>query len=682
MKTWNLADFDKNEIKQIAEKNNISDFLSMLLYVKGIKDDFIIDYFLSDEVDLSDPYIFADMEKAVKRINEALNSKEKICVFGDYDTDGITSTYILYSYLKSRGLTNAIYYIPDRANEGYGMNIDAISKLIEKKVKLIITVDNGISSINEVNYANDNGIDVVITDHHQIRNNNLPNAVAVVNPHREDCLSEFKDYAGVGVTFELLCALEGESLDCIDMLQTYGNMVALGTIADIVPLKEENRSIVKYTLKNNIKNENNLGLQALLDETQLTDKEITSTDLALRLIPKLNVMGRLHHANEALALLFSRDENTAHKIAKKLVEKNSERQSIDKNIVATINEMISKDRNILKNRVIVVDNKNWNPGVIGIAASKISQEYGKPCIIISRGATQSVASGRSVEGFSLYDLLYSCKDILNKFGGHHMAAGFSINTDKISEFKAKIEENAVKMCKYMPYNSVNISCKFNPLALSLELVDEINKLQPFGMGNEIPILGLFNIKIVNVIPLAQGKHTKLIVEKKGYKFETLMFGTNIESLEFVKDDIVDLAVTIDKNVFNGNTNLSIIINDIKFSSLNHEQILKHIRIYENFIRNEELSLQEKEIIYPNRDECVIVYKYLRRVGYVCTSIYNLLYRINNDRINIAKLNIILDVFEELKLIDREILGKYNEIRLINVNNKVDLMSSLILNKLK
>jgi len=493
MKVWSVAKLNKERALAISEMFSIPMVCAALLDVRGINTPDAVEAFLSDELNFDDPFDTKDMDKAVSRITSAIENGEKICIYGDYDADGVTSTTLLFQYLETAG-ANVSFYIPSRADEGYGLNIDAIKTLSEQGNQLLITVDNGVSAYDEIELANSLGMDVVVTDHHTVPDR-LPNAVAVVNPHRKDCSSAFKELSGVGVVFKLVMALEGEYADIEMIADEYSDIAAIGTVGDIVSLTGENRTIVKHGLKH-INNSERVGLSALLKASNCSEKELTSTDLSFSVVPRINAGGRLGLSQKSVELLLTDDEEYALALASNLSEDNSMRQKIEQDILKEIDIIISKDPDILRLPIIIIEGENWHQGVIGIIAAKIKGNFGKACIIISKEGDTARASGRSIEGFALNDALFACSEYLTHFGGHKMAVGFSLDCNKIEDFKKAIFKYYDSLdTLYLP--TVNIDFKLNPALLSLELVESLSMLEPYGAGNPSPLFGLYNMEITD-----------------------------------------------------------------------------------------------------------------------------------------------------------------------------------------
>ena len=475
-KKWIVSPCDRELAADIAENCGIEPFAALLLCARGMTDEFEVESFLFD-TELIDPFTLPDMEKACERVHKAVDEGERITVFGDYDADGVTSTALMYLFLSSCGAV-VDYYIPDRAEEGYGMNNCAIDTLKERGTSLIITVDNGISAIEEIEYAKSLGIDVVVTDHHKV-GEVLPDAVAVVDPHRADSICEFNEWAGVGVAFKFICAFDN-SLG-YELLEEYGDLVALGTVADIVSLRSENRIIVRSGLAfiNAAIVDGTLrtGLKALAEVSD-NSGAVDSLSLAFRFSPRINAAGRLGSAQKALKLLLAEDESEAKLIAEEISQLNAQRQSTEGAITEEAIKIIENNAHIKHRRVIVVSGADWHQGVIGIVASRIAERYGKPCIVISESGDVARGSGRSIEGFSLYEALSYCSDLLVQYGGHVLAAGLSIEKENINTFRDKINEYADTL---EPVTGVlHIDCKLNPAGIDVDMVESMQILEPFG----------------------------------------------------------------------------------------------------------------------------------------------------------------------------------------------------------
>lgn len=646
-KKWVVSRCDKDAAATIAENCGVDPFAAFLLCSRGMTDEFEIESFLYD-TDLVDPYTLPDMEKAVERITSALENGERITVFGDYDCDGVTSTALLYSYLCSRG-ANVDYYIPDRATEGYGMNFAAIDLLKNRGTNVIITVDNGISAVNEIAYANENGMDVVITDHHRV-GELLPDAVAIVNPHRTDSLCEFSDWAGVGVAFKLVCALDDS--EGYELLEAYGDIVTIGTVADIVPLKGENRIIVRsgVTFMNAASDNKCLrpGIKALLESSGFNGT-LDSSAVAFRIAPRINAAGRMGSAERAVRLLLTQNKSEADELAKEISEANTLRQSTETEITAAAVEYIENNPQIKHRRVIVVEGEGWHQGVIGIVASRLVEKYGKPCIVVSKNGDIAKGSGRSIEGFSLYDALSYCGDTLVQFGGHVLAAGLTVKSEKIDDFRAKINEYAQNFEATVPV--LRIDCKLNPASIDGDMFDSLKLLEPFGAENPQPVFGLYNMEITSVQSMGAGKHLRMTLRRKNNFITVVMFSMPLQKFPYRVGDIVDVAVKLSENEYQGKIQISVQVKAIRFSNVDEEEIISSLVNYEDFYAGLEISSDGWRDISVDREFCGNIYKYVRGRNGWDFSAEALCFRLGLPQRRTAACQISLDVLTDLGILN-------------------------------
>lgn len=679
MKVWSVAQLNKERALAISEQFGIPMLCAALLDVRGINTPEAVEDFLSDEVRFDNPFEIKDMDKAASRITQAVENGEKICIYGDYDADGVTATAILYQYLETVG-ADVSFYIPSRASEGYGLNAEAVKALAEEGVELLITVDNGVSAYSEVELANSLGVDVVVTDHHTVPEI-IPNAVAVVNPHRPDCKSKFKELSGVGVVFKLIMALEGEYVD-IDMLtEEYADVAAIGTIGDIVSLTGENRVIAKHGIRR-INDSDKVGIIALLKASGCYEKELTATDLSFSIVPRINAGGRLGLSSKSVELLLTDDEDYALSLASNLSEDNTQRQKIEQDILKEIDDKVRNTPDIVRNPIIVIDGENWHQGVIGIIAAKIKGLFGKACIIISKEGDMARASGRSIEGFALNEAVFACSEYLEHFGGHAMAVGFSLKSENIEAFKnALYDYYDSQDTLFLP--TVNIDCKLNPALLNLELVDAISALEPFGAGNPSPLFGLYNMKITDVKTLSNGKHQRLTVTRGGAVHTVMCFGMPSDMFPYTIGDTVDLAVSLDKNFYKNNVYLSIIARDIRYSDYDTDMQLKSMRLYDRFVLDRALPQKYARyfpMLLPQREDFAAVYRYLKSVGTIQISLETLSYRLGS--MPCGKLMTCLNAMAELSLITLFEGPKSLKITVLDVDHKVVIESAPILRKLR
>ena len=554
---WEYYKIDEAKVNEIQEKYNINKLLATILANREIED--IKTYIEPTRYDFHNPYEMPDMGKAVNRILKALENKEKIIVFGDYDVDGITSITVLKSFFKDLGIEVG-QYIPNRLNEGYGLNKDAIKKIESEGYNLMITVDCGITGIEEVAYAKELGIETIITDHHE-PGQSLPDAVAVVDCKRKDNRYPFRELAGVGVAFKLCQAISQKlNLDEKQYLK-YLDIVALGTISDIVPLKDENRVITKLGLML-LKQTKNCGLVSLLNIAGY--KKIDSTAISFGVAPRINACGRMGCANEALDLLLSTNMRDASEKARNIAKYNSDRQKYERIIYDDAIKQIEKG-NLENESSIVLGGDNWHHGVVGIVASKITDLYYKPCLLVcfENGDNIGRGSGRSIPGFDLHEALTECNDILDGFGGHSMAVGLSIKKENLPKLKEKFEEISKKAHIEEISPIIKIDSIINIDNINKEIVESLELLEPIGEGNKMPIFAFKNLKIDSIRSLSEGKHLKLTLKSNNNTFINAI-GFNLGYLvnEFIIGDKIDLAGNIEINSFNGTDSIQINIKDV------------------------------------------------------------------------------------------------------------------------
>ena len=673
LRKWEVRPLDKERAAAFAQTYGVPFFLAMLMNIRGLDDAAHLREFLGEGEPLSDPFLLKDMDKAAARITRAVDNMEKIAVYGDYDADGVTSTAMLYSYLETRG-ADVIFYIPQREGEGYGMNMGAVEYLKEKGVSLIVTVDNGISSVQEVVRANELGIDVVVTDHHRPQEI-LPDAVAVVDAYRPDDTSPYKHFSGVGIAFKLLMALEDGAGDVEDLLEAYSDLAAIGTIGDIVPLTGENRTLIRAGLER-LSQSDRPGVQALLENAGIAGKALTSTNVAFTLVPRINATGRMGAPERAVRLLISGYEEEAEVLSEEICADNEERRRVEAEIAEAAFADIEA-KGYMKDRVVVVDGENWHHGVIGIVASRVTERCGKPCMIISRGETEAKGSGRSIEGFSLFEAICACGDLLIKFGGHPMAAGITLKPENIEAFRKRINQYAAEHFPQMPTQTVTLDCKLNPAALSVSMAQSLTQLEPFGNGNPQPVFGLFNMELSNVTPVGGGGHLRLTLEKNGAVITAMRFNTKPEELPYHIGDKIDLAVQLEAREFRGQPSLTVIVRDMKFAAFNTEKNIASLASFEKWQRGEVLSAEDKNRLYPDRACLAAIYRALRTVNGKETDQVRFVSQFGKD-MTLGLFKTALLVFEERGLVHSEIADDTFTATLIETSGKTDITRSPVL----
>ena len=557
-KKWQIYETDDEKVRELKEKYKINSLLAAILVNRGITDEEKIRKFLEPtRQDFYNPYLMKDMEIAVNRIIKAIECQEKVIIYGDYDVDGITSITVLKKFLKDVGL-EVSYYIPNRLEEGYGLNKNAVKKIVNEGYTLMITVDCGISGIDEIDYANSLGLEVIVTDHHE-PGESLPKALAVIDNKRKDSTYPFRELAGVGVSFKL-CQAIGMKLELKEATYLkYLDIVCIGTISDIVPLVDENRVITKLGLLL-VKQTKNLGLKSIIDSSGYT--KINSSTISFGVAPRVNACGRMGKAEEALELLLSTDIYKVNELTNKLNEHNRKRQEIEKFIYESAIEKIEKNH-LNENRTIIVGGEGWHHGVIGIVSSKITEMYFKPSILLSFEENGiGKGSGRSIPGFDLHDSLMKCQNTLEKFGGHSMAVGVTIKKENLEEFSKEFEKVAAdEKIEEIP-QVLNIDAKVDLNLIDKEMIDSLKELEPFGEANKMPIFAFKNLRIDSIRALSEGKHLKLTLKEDNKIINAIGFNMGTLAEEYKIGDKIDVAGVLEINTFNGVDNLQINIKDV------------------------------------------------------------------------------------------------------------------------
>ncbi len=715
-KKWILKSADTNEsnsaVKKISNKLGINPIIAKLLYTRGYEDAASAKTFICMEHEmLSNPFLMKDMEKGIARLHEAIKDGEKITVYGDYDVDGVTAVCTLYLYLKEKG-ANVEYYIPNRACEGYGVSSAAINSIAESGTKLIITVDTGITATDEVIYAKELGVDFIITDHHECRSD-LPAAVAVINPHRPDCPYPFKELAGVGVVFKFILAYEEryEKITGIEagmrLFDKYADLVAIGTIADVMPIKDENRLIVSYGLKM-LEETDRPGITALI-QASLTkpdaprhDKrrkraKITSSFIGYTLAPRINAAGRIKSAEMAVELFLSDDMEKAGAIAEKLCDANKERQQEENKIIEEAYEKISAI-DVEKYPVLVLDADDWHHGVIGIVSSRITEKYSRPSILVSFKKTEAEneadgeigkGSGRSIKGLNLVDALVFCSEYLVKFGGHELAAGLSVERSKLKDFRNKINEYARENLKeedMVP--TLEADCKIAFSDISLSFAEELQILEPYGVGNPTPTFVLNNVYVSEITPVSDGKHTRFVFSDGNSYISAMYFTTSPQETGVYAGDKIDILFTVDVNEWMGRRSVQLIVKDVKLSDDNKDYYDALRKRYYEIQKGD--SFSDEENVLPTREDFAKLYRFilasLRQGNSTFThrELISELSKIHDDReIGFIKLKFMIKVFTELNIvgIDEEEEEIYT-FKISYSSSKTDLEKSNLLRKLR
>ncbi len=593
-RAWKIP-YEPPEVPTALVSAGYRPLLAAILASRGIEDVGEAEKFLHCGMEaLHDPLQMRGMERAAERVRLAIRNREHVAVFGDYDVDGITSTCVLTDYLRSQGV-ECTPYIPDRINEGYGLNGDAVRALHEQGVKLIITVDCGITAIEEAKLALELGVDMVITDHHECSEQAVPDALAVVDPKQPECTYPNPGLAGVGVAFKLVCTLHG---DVAAMLRQYGDLVAIGTVADVMPLTGENRFLVSYGLKL-LNTKPRPGLRALLLECGALEKEITATTIGYVIAPRLNAAGRLGKTMVSAKLLMTRNPFEAERLALELCELNRERQALEQEIW---DEASERAKGSAPGSPLVLSSDDWHQGVIGIAASRLSETFYMPTIMIRFYGDRGKGSCRSFGGFNLYNALAACSDLLEGFGGHALAAGLTIRRENIDRFRKALtdyyRENPVES---LPDLQPDLRIA-DPRMLSLENVEALSALEPCGSGNPKPQLCMTGLHLVNLIPIGGGKHARLQIEHLGCRFDCIYFSCPVERLPVRRGDWIDLAFTPQINHFRGHDSVQLLVTDVRRSDM--------LPICRKVLSGELPSQWDAAVFCPRREDFVRVWRWL------------------------------------------------------------------------
>lgn len=717
--TWNISathrQMEENSIvNAIATELRLTLPTAQLLVNRGCNSPDDARKFLRKETEqLHDPFDMADMDNAVYRILESAEEGEKIVIFGDYDVDGVTSVTILYLYLQSIG-ADVSYYIPCRSGEGYGMSEGAIRKLADDGCQLIITVDTGITAVEEAKLISELGMELIITDHHECHTE-LPEAVAVVNPRRQDCDYPFKELAGVGVVFKLLCALEAvrnpddSMTKCVKRISDeYCDLVAIGTVADVMPLRDENRLIVSYGL-HLIEITDRPGLIELIEATQAdgkftTKRKVTASFIGYTIAPRINAAGRIRDASLAVELFLSDSREKAADISRKLCDINRERQAEENKIIDQAYAKIAAYHDFENDPVIVLDDETWHHGIIGIVASRITEKYGCPSILISFEGNENdnlnedmgKGSGRSVKGMNLVENLERCSSLLEKFGGHELAAGLSIKRENLPEFKHRINECArecLKGAKIQP--TLEADCELYPADLTMEQANELYYLEPYGVSNMPPAFIIRNLLIQETALVGGGKHTRLTLKLGTGSVTAMCFRHNLTELDIYPGDFVDVMFNLDINEFRNQKTLQLLIKDIRLTSNQNDAENTDMALFYEIISGKpisELNLGKRTPfdIVPSRADFAAVYSLIKQELKVEHEVFSLrallnLMKTKGIHINYIKLRLILMIFRELNILGVDELNAEKEIfafRMVYMKNKTNLDLSAIYTKLK
>lgn len=619
---------------------------------------------------LSDPFSLRDMDKAAEIISAALEEDKKITVFGDYDCDGVTATVMLYSYLEAMG-ADVDFYIPDRS-EGYGMNIPALTNILNGGTQLVITVDNGVSAAAEAEFIRKHGAELVITDHHQPPEA-LPVCGACVDPHRADDMSEFKDLCGAGVVLKLLCALEGDENF---VMEQYSDLAAVGTIGDVMPLRGENRYIVRRGLEN-IRQCQNLGLERLIRSAGMTPESITAASLAYSVCPRINAAGRMSGAYKAAMLLLADSTENASRLAEELALMNDERKKAEQKIMEDISAQLAANPAILRQRVIVAAGEGWNHGVIGIAGARLMEKYGKPTVVIAIENGEARGSVRSFDGFSVHRMLTECSDILTKFGGHPKAGGFSLPADRVGELTERIYRYAREFYPKMPVQEICADMEVTCRELTEENVALLERLEPFGEGNRQPLFLLKGCTVRSKRALKNGLYTSFEVESGGVVLKALTFKIPFDKFYPQAGQSVDMIATAEINEYNGKRSVNLKALEVRPSDFAEDRFFAAQRVYEEISRGEGCDKRLAPRVIPqDRAALMGIYDIIRKNGGMSAEDI----AVYHGGVNYCMLRITLDAFAQAGMI--ELAPNAERAVIIPVKTKSDLFATGLLADLK
>ena len=673
-RAWTLKQFDRAALKDLTaaiaeqnteelEMNHMDDepwseqkyaatlaaqqkevgLLAGILAARGITDPTEALTLLAGEEELSDPMLLTDMDKACARILEAIDKEQTIVVYGDYDVDGVTATALLYQHLKGMG-ASVKCMLPSREGDGYGLSKNAIRSIHDKGCQLIVTVDNGISALEEAEFAASLGVDLIVTDHH-LPHDALPKAVAVVDPRRADDHSPFKGLCGAGVAFKLCAALDGCPPE--EMLDYCGDLAAVGTVADVMPLTSENRTLVKAGLKL-LQQTDRPGISALLEEVGLEGKPITAENVSYAIAPRINAAGRMDNAVTALQLVLCEDEERAEELAHKLNEINVARQETEQEIVKAAQEQLDAEPAILEDRVILIWGRDWHPGVIGIVASRLVEKTGRPVIVVSVDEHgEGKGSGRSVQGFNLHECIASCEDILLRFGGHAMAAGLSVREENLPELRRRLNEWAARECAVLFTPPLECDLSIHLDRITVESVRRLEQLAPYGAENPTPVFVLEKAVIDGIFSVSEGKHCRLRLRQGNASIYAVWFGMPPEQLPYTMGDVVDAAVNLSVYESLRGAQLSgriLELHPAGFGNAAAEQTA----LVQALRRGTPLSAEQKARIAPERSDIITVYRELQARRWHAEDLQPLFAKLGEE--NTGKILVAITALEQVGLI--------------------------------
>ena len=664
---WSDAKY--SSVLSAQQKENA--LLAGILTARGITDPAEALTLLAGEEDLSDPFLLTDMQKACERIWQAIDNGETIVVFGDYDVDGVTATALLYQHLKGMGATVKCM-LPSREGDGYGLSRNAIQSIHDKGYQLIVTVDNGISAVEEADFAAELGIDLIITDHH-LPPETLPKAVAVVDPRRLDDTSPFKGLCGAGVAFKLCAALDGCPPE--EMLDYCGDLAAVGTVADVMPLTGENRTLVKSGLRQ-LQNTDRPGLEALLEEVGLAGRPITAENISYAIAPRINAAGRMDSAVTALQLVLCEDPDRAEELAHKLNEINVKRQETELEIFKAAQVLLEQQPERLEDRVMLLWGRDWHPGVIGIVASRLVERTGRPVIVVTVDEHgECKGSGRSVPGFNLHACIGSCADLLIRYGGHAMAAGLSVREENLPELRRRLNEWAARECPVLHTAPLECDLPIHLDRVTVDSVRRIDALAPFGAENPTPVFLLQSAVVDGVYPVSEGRHSRLRLRQGNASVYAVWFGMPSEQLPYTMGDVVDAALNLSVYESARGAQLSGRILDLHPAGLG-TKLSEQAALVAALRRGTPLTAEQKTLITPDRSHIITVYRELQARRWHAEDLQPLCAKLGEE--NTGKTLVAVTALEQVGLIATVEKGGAKYLELVPAQGKKNLADAPIL----
>lgn len=655
----------------IVDNRPLPMFLCRVLAARGIHDASAARHFLACDQPFCDPMLLHDMEKAVTIVRRAIDEGKKILIFGDYDCDGITATVLLYEYLEGEG-ADVCYYIPERLSEGYGLSMQTMDMIISSGIELIITVDNGISAFEEITKAKEAGIEVVVTDHHALPEQ-LPPADALVNSAFEPEDSPSRYLCGAVMAFKLIAALEQQmqGADVQELLmEQYGDLAAVATLADVVPLTGENRTIVRMGLEV-LADTDRAGLKALAHNAKADLRACHSDTVSFILAPRINVTGRIGSVDTAVQLLLTQNEEQAAALANEIERLNAERRSMEEKISAEAEELLRRKPKLLHNRILTVVGDDWHLGVIGISAARLLDRYRKPTIVISCSDGVARGSARSVEGFSIIDAIAACSEKLQKFGGHPMAAGFTLAEKDVPAFTAALESYAAEHYPIMPVHVVKLDAPIMPEEITVANVEEMNRLSPFGCENPAPTFLLSGVTLQSVNSLGNGNHLRMTVSAGKYTVPMVYFGMSVKQFPFTVGDRIDVACNLTVNEYKEQQTVSVRVVNVHPAPWRQGEVLRAAASFEALLRHEDTAEAAESF---TRNDLIGVYRYLRDNSPVTVGTDGLycILRKKLEGYTYFKHLAALQIMRELELMREDLPEQFE---MINGDKKVDLEQS-------